>query len=253
MCRRVLIVLCMAVAQLSGIVLLAQAGDASLEPQQIIESYLKAIGGRHALAAIHDRTVKGTIEVAGLSGTIETQQKTPNKMHQVVDLSVAQSEQWFDGEKGYRVDPMQGESPFSDEDVEEAKQNFIMSPFLDYEQRGIKARFVGKEKLDDKEVLVVEMKDPKGKTSTYSFDAATYYLVKIVSPMPAREGTGDQEILLSDYREVGGIKYAFKITRSTPAISVDIVVDSIEVNTGLEDSVFRHQESESVAPAKADQ
>jgi len=41
---------------------------------------------------------------------------------------------------------------------------------------------------------------------------------------------------------VGGLKHAFKITRSSPAMTIEVAVDSIQVNTGLDDSIFRHKE-----------
>jgi hypothetical protein len=244
---RTMITLCLLGLMLGGSNLTAQTAKKDPDPVDIIVSHLKAIGGKDAVAAVHDKKMKGTITITGMSpapivGSIETQQKAPNMIHQYVDVGVAQSESWFDGEKGYRVDPLRGAGPYSDVEVEEAKQVLVMSPFLNYQERGTTTRFVGKDNVGGQETLMVELKNTKGTITTYYFDAATYYLVKFVAPLPAAEGTGEQSFLLSDYREVQGVKHAFKVTRSTSTMTVDIAFDSIQVNTGLDDSIFRHKE-----------
>jgi hypothetical protein len=245
--KRVAVALCLISVAPGGYNLAAAAADKDPDPAAIIESHLKAMGGKEAIAAIHDKTTKGMITISGLSpvpltGSITTQQKSLNMIHQYIDLGMAQTEIWFDGEKGYHVDPLKGAGPYSDTEIDEAKQVFVMSPFLNYQERGLKARFAGKEKVDGKETLLVELKDPKGSTTTFYFDAATYYLVRFIAPLPVAEGTGEQDVLLTDYRDVGGLKHAFKITRSSPTMTIEVTVDSIQMNTGLDDSIFRHKE-----------
>jgi hypothetical protein len=211
--KRVAVALCLIGVALGGYNLAAVAGEKDPDPSSIIESHLKAMGGREAIAAIHDKTTKGTMTISGLSpapltGTITIQQKSMNMIHQYIDLGMAQTENWFDGEKGYHVDPLKGPGPYSDTEIDEAKQVFVMSPFLNYKERGLKVSYEGKDTVNGKETLVVKLRDPKGIINTFYFDASTYYLVKLIAPLPAAEGTGEQSVLLSDYREVGGLKHA---------------------------------------------
>ena len=44
--------------------------------------------------------------------------------------------------------------------------------------------------------------------------------------------------LYSDYRTVEGVLFPFKLKQSAGPQSFDIVVSSVEVNKGIEDSVF---------------
>ncbi len=221
----------------------SEARPAEDDPKadEIIESHIQAAGGREALAAIQDRTMKGTLTVMGMTGKMEWHEKIPNKIHQTVDMGMTVSEVWFDGETGYRNDPMQGPGPFSEEEVDEWKQIYVISPMLTYKERGEKARYNRTEELHSRQAHVVEFTDPQDKKVTMWFDASNYEIVKIIAPLPSREGPGEQEILFSDYSEVAGVRFPFKIVRSTSAMQVEIALDSIEVNTGLEDSVFRHQ------------
>jgi hypothetical protein len=219
----------------------AQPAENDLNADQIIESNIQAVGGREALAAINDRTLKGTLTVMGMSGSMEWHEKLPNKVHQTVDMEMAVSEVWFDGETGYRNDPMQGPAPFSEEELNEWKQNYVISPMLTYKERGEKARYDRTEELNGRQAHVVEITNPQDKKMTFWFDASNSEILKIIAPLPSREGPGEQEILLSDYREVGEVRFPFKLVRSTSAMQVEISFDSIEVNTGLEDSLFTHQ------------
>lgn len=188
--------------------LTSKARPAEDDPKadEIIESYIQAVGGREALAAIQDRTMKGTLTVMGMTGKMEWHEKIPNKIHQTVDMGMAVSEVWFDGEAGYRNDPMQGPGPCSEEELKEWKQDYVISPMLTYKERGEKARYDRTEELDGRQAHVVEVTDPLDKEVIMWFDAFNYEILKIIAPLPSREGPGEQEILFPDLREVGGRK-----------------------------------------------
>jgi hypothetical protein len=214
--------------------------QAEVSADQVFESYFQATGGSPALASIQDRTLNGTVSVFGMSGTILWHEKVPNKTHQLFDMGMAKVEMWFDGNQGYRIDPNRGDGPYSAEEIEEAKDNPVISPLLGAKERGLKFRYVKIDKVGDKEADVVEATDPKGRVITYYFDKATHYLVQIVTPIPESRGGGSMEVGFSDYRDVKGVKFPFKIVNTTTAMTFEMVFDSIEVNTGLADTVFQH-------------
>jgi hypothetical protein len=43
-----------------------------------------------------------------------------------------------------------------------------------------------------------------------------------------------------DYRDVKGLKFPFKMARSTSAMAVEMVIDSVEVNAGIADTAFQY-------------
>ncbi len=217
----------------------AAKADTKVDAEQIIENNLKARGGREKLAAIKDRTIKAKLSAGGMEGTIVFHQKAPNKQHQVIEIAGQNIEMWFDGEQGVRSVPNMGEVPMSKEELEEAKDARVIDSLLDYKEQGEKVRFVGMKKVGDKELYEVEMTSPRRKeTSTLLFDK-NYELVKIIAPLPVAEGPGIQELDFLEYREVDGTKQWFKLTRTTPQMSADVIVESIKLNTGLNDDIFR--------------
>ena len=230
------VVFCLATGPLSLSVAFGQENPSG---DKIVESYLQALGGQKALAAIQDRTSKGSFTVFGMTGTLLAHEKVPNKSHQLIDMGMAKVETWFDGTQGYRINPTKGDGPFTAEEIAQAKNNFAISPFLTYKDRGVKLRYVKKEKVGASDADVVEATDAEGKVITYYFDAANHYLVKMVAPVPDSDGGGSLELEFSDYRDVSGVKFPCKTVGTTTALIFETVVDSIEVNTGLADTVFQ--------------
>ncbi len=217
----------------------AAKANASVDADQIIENHLKARGGREKLAAVKDRTISAKLAAGGMEGTIVLQQKAPNKQHQVIEIAGQNIESWFDGEQGSRVVPNMGDTPFSKEEIEEAKTLRVVESLLDYKEHGEKVRFVGMKKVGDKELYEIEMTTPNRKEPSSLFFDNNYDLVKLISPLPVAEGPGNQELEFSDWREVNGIRHWFKLTRNTPQMSADLIVESVKDNAGLSDDVFR--------------
>jgi hypothetical protein len=227
----------------------ASGQEAGAGPDAVIERYFEAIGGREKVAALRDRTSKGNLAVMGMTGTIEIREKVPNKVYTLVDVGVARLETWFDGEKGYRDDPMQGSGPMGEEELEDLRDSYVIAPLLNYRDHGWTVRSGGEGEVEGSPASIVEVVDKRERVTKYFFDRQTHVLRKVVAPIPAREGGGEQEIVVSDLREVAGVKFPFKLVRATPAMTVEVTFDSIEANTGLADDVFRRPEPEPAATA----
>ncbi len=211
--------------------------DVKLDADQIIENHIKASGGRAALAAIKDQTVKARLEVAGSEGTIELQQKAPNKVHRKVDVGGQTIEAWFDGEQGFNVNPFAGDGPFSKDETESTKASRL-NGMLDYKEHGETARFVGVKKVGDKEFYEVELIDANKTKNMMLFDKE-FNLVKVTRPMLESQGGGEMELEFADYREVEGTRQPFRLTQTTPQFTVDMFVESYKFNSGLDDEIFK--------------
>src|SRR5678816_3268998 len=78
---------------------------------QIIDKFVKAIGGKEALEKLNTRTSKGKIEIAAfnVSGTFEAQNKNPNLTSMNADLTGAGLfRSGFDGQVAWEANPMAG-------------------------------------------------------------------------------------------------------------------------------------------------
>jgi len=113
-------------------------------------------------------------------------------------------------------------------------------PLVDYKAKGSKVELVGKEDSDGKPVYRLKISCKSGDVRSYLIDAATFLTTKW-------EGTrkvGDQnlpwECALSDYREVGGLKFPFKIDQGSPGTQYQqtLTVVKVDINPKIDDSHF---------------
>ncbi len=217
----------------------------------IIEKYLKAIGGRDLLSKLDSRVMKGTVSVntpAGeVSGTMEVYNKAPNKSRTFMKLNLGSFgvddivvDQRFDGESGYSVNSAEGDRDIVGGQLHSLRNNRFPTPLLTYKTTGTKIELAGREKIGDRDAYLLEVTPLIGAKSRLYFDAENYLLLRSVVKIDASElgGEIEQTIDFSDYRDLDGVKVAYRMKVSNPAQSFTFNIGSVEHNTRIEDSNF---------------
>ena len=203
-----------------------------LTVDQVLNKYVEAIGGKENILKVKDKTTKMTGAMQGMNITMTQSQKAPNKMHQLVDFGVGQQIMVFDGEKG-KISAMGQEQTMPAEQIEQMKLGSLYA-MLEYAERGVKTELAGMETINNKDAYRVTLTYPSGKKGTNYYDVTTGLLIRQI----AEQGGGVQTVDFDDYREVQGVKYAYKMSVGTPNGTIDLITSSVEVNTGLADSLF---------------
>jgi hypothetical protein len=222
---------------------------------EVIEKHLTAIGGREALGKLTSRTLTGSITLgtpAGdLVGTIEVFGKAPNKARTVVkvDLSAFGAgeltvDQRFDGTTGYVIDTMNGNRDITGNQLENLRNATFPTPLLKYKENGTKAEVLGKEKIGDREVNVVQLTPASGSPSKQFFDAQDSMLLKTTTVVNVPQLGQDVETVLefSDYRVVDGVKIAHILKSSNPVQTFTVNVKTVEHNKEIDDKSFSKPE-----------
>jgi hypothetical protein len=113
-------------------------------------------------------------------------------------------------------------------------------PLVDYQSKGNQIELIGKETLDDKPVYRLKVTNKNGDIRFYLFDAATFFLRKWEGTHKAGDTEMPWESFLSDFREVSGLKYAFRIDQGSPGTDVKqtLITEKIEIDPPLDDSRF---------------
>jgi outer membrane lipoprotein-sorting protein len=213
--------------------------------EEIVAKMIKAQGGKAALEKIKDTTLTGTIEIIqmGMSGTLSYYHKEPNKMRMDMEIMGMVMTQAYDGENAWGVNPQTGgiEDMPEDQAKDMQRQALGNDAVLHPEKYGITYAYKGNETVEGKEYYVLEQTFEDGFTTTLYIDTKTGLLYKSKSM-----GTGmmggevDQEVLVSDYKEVEGLMVAHKmqiIQEGQEAITMTFT--DVKFNTGLEDSFFK--------------
>lgn len=209
-----------------------------LTSEKVIENYIDAIGGREKLSNVKDKVQKMSGKSGQLELTVTVMQKAPDKFVQKLESNIFNQTTIYNGSKGKRIQ-MGQEFSLEGKDLEDVKLQAVLNPYLDYGKLGIKTELKGIETIDGKDNYKVLLTLPDGETWTHYFDTKTGLLTRFTTTVNSPQGSFTQAINYSDYREVDGIKYPFKVFQQTGPRSIELSVDSIEVNKGIDDKEFK--------------
>ena len=204
---------------------------------EVIDNYLEAIGDRDLFAEVLDRTtiMRGT--AMGQNLTILVKQKVPAKLYQEIKVGEMKQNVYFDGERGMMV---MGDNNIEIEkkELEKLKFEATMNLLLDPETYGLKISLTGIEQVDSIDCYVVKMVLPSGLRWQQYYSIESGYKLKEIKELHTQQGLFEQESFYSDYRNVDGLKFPFKIVQNMGMQKLELNVSSIKLNTGISDDVF---------------
>jgi outer membrane lipoprotein-sorting protein len=216
------------------------------EAGDILERMIAAQGGRKVLESIKDTTVSGSMELIqqGMTATMTMYQKEPNLMRMDIEVMGMVITQAFDGQKGWYLNPQTGTAQEMDENMnkEFKRQALGNDSLLNPAKYGIAYAAKGREKVGDKDYLVLEQTMADGHKSTLYIDPDTGLLSRsktmALSPMGGGEVQG--ETIMGDYRKEGEAMMAHSMTiLQDGAEFARMTLTKIEFNKGLENSLFQ--------------
>ncbi len=216
-----------------GKVIEQSAAPTDLTGEQVIEDYINAIGGRDKLESVQDLAIIMATEFNGMTLQTEMKKKVPNKMATVASMNGNPVfTQIFDGTSG--MVNQGGQKIEADEAMlKEMEATAPMFVELDYTKDGYSLELQGIEDVNEAKAYKVLVTDPNGKQVTEFFDTKTSLKVQSIAEAAGQMATTSY----SNYQEVDGISFPFTVKTSVP-IPLEMKVQSVEFNSGLEDSEF---------------
>jgi len=204
--------------------------------QNIIDNYLKTIGGPEAIAKIHDITMIGS--VASQFGTLEFKQvlKSPDKSYQSITLTgVGSQVTKFDGTNG-RSDGPFGASTLDANEIKDAKVDAMAVFESDLKKHGATAELLGVDIVDGTDAYKMKITMPSGKEIFVWYSVKTNLKIKDTKIESNEQGSVEIVTKYSNYQPVNGVMFPFVIKSS--ALGGDLIIDKIEINTGVKDDLF---------------
>jgi hypothetical protein len=208
--------------------------------EQVLDKYIQALGGSQKLAAVTSFIAKGTsVGFGGFGGEGQVQifAKAPNQRTMVIDYKDAPNRdaavRTFDGKVGWLRTPLSvlGEYELSGSELDGASVDAQLSfpgqikqaltglrvgwptaisdlPAPSSQMSGQQNEMIGQER----EVNVVQGSGPRGTLATLYFDTKSGLLLRMVRYGTSPIGRMPTQIDYGDYRDVGGVKFPFRMT-----------------------------------------
>ncbi len=208
-----------------------------LTPQQLIDKHIEALGGRAAVDAVKNMTMKADVSMNlqgnNLSGTYQRIVAAPNKEFTSVNLGMMTQQQWVNGTTSWMS--LNGGSAGEQEAGEKSKAllEARIFPFATALADGY--TLVVKGKKDN--AIVVEATSPLGRSERYTLDAATMLISKVEKDDQTPQGVMTTVEKYETYETIGGVKLPTLITQSNAIFTMTLRA-KVTVNDNVADSTF---------------
>lgn len=203
--------------------------------EEIIAKFVTAVGGKDAIAKVNDYTMVMTGDVQGNSLEITQIRKGTDKLSQVVSVGAMGevAKTLCDGKNVKIESQMTGTQNLEGKFLKATIAQAGTFPEPLYSSSGVKMTVVGSEKINGIDSHKIEM-------SVEDFKWYEFYEkesgLKIRQVIESPQGTATTT--LTDYKEVGGVKFAHKINQDLGMFVLDLTVNKVDVNKGTPDSAF---------------
>jgi outer membrane lipoprotein-sorting protein len=240
-----------------GIQLGCPTKAAAQTADEIVAKVLAARGGLEKAKAVETERITGTIYFnPELYGPFVAEFKRPGKMHNEVTIQDKTVVRSFNGkDTGWVINPFVGKvaaEPMSAEDIKDAANEADFDgPLVDAKAKGNTIELTGTEKVEGRDAYVLKVTHKDGQVSSYSFDTKTFLLVKWSGADSVNGEAVTRVTLFHDYRDVGGLKFAFELVSNTPGADVTqrIVVEKIELDPQIDEARFGKPPAPPSSPA----
>jgi hypothetical protein len=210
---------------------------------QILDTYLQAIGGAAQLAQLTSFVATGTYagyETFSEKVPIEIFAKAPSQLTTIVHTQSGDSVSTYDGSRGWiaAADKLMRVLPLSGGDLEGAR----MDAFLAFPMR-IKQDFQWRTgfpsvSIDDRPVQVVQNAARGDNGAKLYFDSESGLLVRQVRYVDTAVGVIPTHIDYSDYRVVAGVKIPFRRVMTWTGGRSTIELSEVQPNAAIDASRF---------------
>lgn len=201
---------------------------ANVNVNTIATNYLNAIGGAAAVAKINSFTFEAKATVQGQElNLVQTVAKGGKNASLLKMAGNVMQKTVFDGKKGY-VEAMGQKQPLPEDQIKEMTKEPEIFPELNF-GKSDNYKLKGIEKFNGEDAYAVTA-GPK----TLYYSTSTGLKTGEVQSSPQGEVT----VIFSDYKDVSGVKFPFKITQQVGPMSLDFVVQSYKLNQA-KDSDFK--------------
>jgi photosynthetic reaction center cytochrome c subunit len=208
-------------------------------PDQILEKYVQAVGGKEALAKVKTRQMKGQyLPQRGGQVAVEILQ-SGDKFTSTVTTPQGAIQRVWTGTTGW-ISSVQGLQELDAEELTAVRDMAEAFAPLKLKEPFPKMTFGGKDKINDREVFVLRGALPDKRRIRLLFDAESGLLLRKVVFNNTIVGPDPVQFDFDDYRDVDGVKLPFsvRISYTEPGFSGTRKFEEIKQNIPVDEAKF---------------
>lgn len=221
-----------------------------LSAAEVVARNAAARGGVDAWRRVQTMVWVGHIESAHApspSMPFSLEQKRPNKTRLQIDVLGSRSLRVFDGLRGWKLPPAQGQpevQPYTSQELRYAQAGHgIDGPLMDHATRGNSVTLEGVDEIGKRSAYHLKVRPAKGGDEDVWVDAETYLEIRYDRPADDPGGPPRRvSATYGDYRAVEGLQIPFLIqTGGGPDATPDrMKIEHVVLNAPLDDSTFEN-------------
>jgi len=212
---------------------------------EIIQKHIEAIGGADNWKKINSIKIVGTSNAGGteIPITLTIQQGKGFRVEYTVNGMTGYN--IITDKAGWNYSPFSGQTKAEamPEDLVKKSQDGldIGGPLFDYQAKGNKMTYLGKDDVEGTECYKIKVTFPSGKEETVYIDASNYYHIRSVDKVKANDKEMEQTSNFGNFQKLPeGIVYPMSIDFGGGG---PMTVKSIEINKPLADNIFQPAEA----------
>ena len=208
---------------------------------QILDNYVKALGGKDAIMKTTSRVAKGTFELPamGISATIETYAKAPNKSALVIDIpGFGMVLQGYNGTIAWSQDPQSGLREKTGTELAETKRDEDFYRDARLKELYAKLELKGVEQVGGRDAYVIQASAGEGSPDKMYFDKENGLLVRTDLERESPMGRAPIQVFLDNYKEMDGVKQPLTVRQVAPIGEFIIKFSDIKHNVPIDDAKF---------------
>lgn len=209
----------------------------NITAQGVINKYIYAIGGIDKFKSVMDRTTVMTGTAMSQPIEIVVMQKYPDKLFQELRAGEVKQLLYYSNGKGAMIIGTE-KTEIEKKELERLMMDATMHLLLNPDSFGVKSEYLGIECIDSVDCYAIKLTLPSGIRWFQYYSMQNDLKFKETKEIQTKQGLFEQETYFSDYREVSGLKFPFAIKQYFGLQEIELTATSIEINTGLNDSIF---------------
>jgi hypothetical protein len=215
---------------------------------QLIDTYIRALGGVAAISRISSREARGRTTVGGQAISVEIFDQEPNKQSLIRHTPAGDSSTVFNGQDGWIG---LAEHPVRDmrgAELEAAQIDADLHFPLHIKQMFSELHVEYPEKIRDREAYVISAASEGKPPVKFYFDEESGLLVRLVRYAVSPLGLIPTNIDYGDYRDVDGVEIPFRWTMAQADGSSTIQLEQMQQNVPIDDTKFAKPTPSSALP-----